>query len=215
MASVASFRSIVMPCPGLVSGDDLEDPVIAAVADVEHPARPDGQARKRKACEALADPNRRSPPPAVGRRGDDDVLETRRDHVDAAARIAPRPLLEESFRKVSPKLFWPLSTSFVENSEQSIDQNGNRRDRVAFHEEPAFEIHLARAIKKVCRANICSSAIRENYFGVNFAGSTLVGIPAPELSGMVGDIIMGEEFTGNLWQVHWSGSQFETTGLHL
>ena len=51
----------------------------------------------------------------------------------------------------------------------------------------------------------------ENFFAVDFAGQKLTGIPAAELEGMVGDILIGEEFTGNLWQVHWNGSGFETT----
>ena len=50
----------------------------------------------------------------------------------------------------------------------------------------------------------------ENFFGVDFGSSRLLGIPAPELVGMVGDLIIGEE-TGNLWQIHWNGTRFEGT----
>jgi RHS repeat-associated protein/uncharacterized repeat protein (TIGR01451 family) len=53
----------------------------------------------------------------------------------------------------------------------------------------------------------------ENYFGVDFSSQTLWGIPAPELSSMTGDLLIGEEFPGNLWQVHWNGSSFETTRI--
>jgi RHS repeat-associated protein/uncharacterized repeat protein (TIGR01451 family) len=51
----------------------------------------------------------------------------------------------------------------------------------------------------------------ENFFGVDFGSSRLLGIPAAELAGMVGDLIIGEESPGNLWQIHWNGTRFEGT----
>ena len=53
----------------------------------------------------------------------------------------------------------------------------------------------------------------ENYFGVDFGTSRLLGIPAAELAGMVGDLLIGEESPGNLWQIHWNGTRFEGTKI--
>src|SRR5579864_5405775 len=53
----------------------------------------------------------------------------------------------------------------------------------------------------------------ENYFGVDFASAKLWGLPAAELAGMVGDILIGEESPGNLWQMHWNGTRFEGTRI--
>jgi RHS repeat-associated protein len=50
----------------------------------------------------------------------------------------------------------------------------------------------------------------ENFFGVDFGGSTLWGIPASELTGFAGDILIAEEFSGLLWVIHWNGTNFET-----
>jgi hypothetical protein len=46
----------------------------------------------------------------------------------------------------------------------------------------------------------------ENFFGVNFGGGALMGAPASEFAGMVGDIIIADEFgspNAPLWNVHW------------
>ena len=48
----------------------------------------------------------------------------------------------------------------------------------------------------------------ENFFGVNFGGSTLMGAPASEFCGMRGDMVVAEESPGRLWRVRWDGSFF-------
>jgi RHS repeat-associated protein/uncharacterized repeat protein (TIGR01451 family) len=68
----------------------------------------------------------------------------------------------------------------------------------------AFDFGLAAEQIKVVAAN-------ENFFGVDFGSSRLLGIPAAELAGMVGDIIIGEESPGTLTQIHWNGTRFEGT----
>jgi hypothetical protein len=53
----------------------------------------------------------------------------------------------------------------------------------------------------------------ENFFGVDFGGSRLMGAPASEFCGMRGDIVAAQESPGVLWHVHWNGTQFVTTNL--
>jgi hypothetical protein len=53
----------------------------------------------------------------------------------------------------------------------------------------------------------------ENFFGVDFGGSELMGAPASEFCNMRGDIVSAQESPGVLWGVHWNGSQFVTTNL--
>ncbi|HEY0343048.1 MAG TPA: choice-of-anchor P family protein [Solirubrobacteraceae bacterium] len=52
----------------------------------------------------------------------------------------------------------------------------------------------------------------ENFFGVNFGGSQLMGAPASEFCNIRGDVVSAQE-SGVLWDVHWSGTQFVTTNL--
>lgn len=53
----------------------------------------------------------------------------------------------------------------------------------------------------------------ENFFGVDFGGSELMGAPASEFCNMRGDIVSAQESPGVLWGVHWNGTQFVTTNL--
>jgi hypothetical protein len=66
-----------------------------------------------------------------------------------------------------------------------------------------FDFGIAAENIKLVNAN-------ENFFGVDFGSSRLLGIPAAELAGMVGDILIGEE-TGTLTVFHWNGTHFEGT----
>lgn len=50
----------------------------------------------------------------------------------------------------------------------------------------------------------------QNFFGVDFGSSQLMGAPASAFAGMVGDILMAQEFPGNLYHVRWNGTAFET-----
>lgn len=43
----------------------------------------------------------------------------------------------------------------------------------------------------------------ENFFGVDFGSQTLWGAPASHFSGMVGDLLIAQEFPGYLWHVRW------------
>ena len=53
----------------------------------------------------------------------------------------------------------------------------------------------------------------ENFFGVDFGGSRLMGAPPSEFAGMVGDVVIAQEFPGILWRVRWNGSNFEVTEI--
>jgi hypothetical protein len=53
----------------------------------------------------------------------------------------------------------------------------------------------------------------QNFFGVNFGSSQLMGAPASAFDGMEGDILIAQEFPGYLWHVKWNGSAFETEVL--
>jgi len=101
-----------------------------------------------------------------------------------------------------PLRYGPWAGKIVTGSEDAarifaIDTQGN----VSFYDLGIAPEHI-----KIATPN-------ENYFGVDFSSQTLWGIPAPELSSMTGDLLIGEEFPGNLWQVHWNGSRFETTRI--
>ena len=50
----------------------------------------------------------------------------------------------------------------------------------------------------------------ENFFGVNFGASTLMGAPPTEFADKVGHILITQEF-GTLWDVHWDA----TNGFHV
>jgi RHS repeat-associated protein/uncharacterized repeat protein (TIGR01451 family) len=101
-----------------------------------------------------------------------------------------------------PLRYGPWAGKIIAGSENlprvfAIDPQGN---------VTSYDLGIAPEHIKPVNAN-------ENYFGVDFSAQTLWGLPASELSGMVGDILIAEEFPGNLWQVHWNGSQFETTRI--
>jgi RHS repeat-associated protein len=53
----------------------------------------------------------------------------------------------------------------------------------------------------------------ENFFGVDYFGGTLYGASASQFKSMVGDIIVTEEFTGDVWHVRWNGTDFDSTLL--
>ena len=57
----------------------------------------------------------------------------------------------------------------------------------------------------------------ENFFGVNFGTSKILGAPASDFSGIVGDILLTQEFhsgTG-LFRLFWDGSSLQATELTL
>jgi RHS repeat-associated protein len=122
----------------------------------------------------------------------------------AASRLANVGVPPEGLITVpaDPLRYGPWAGKIVTGSEDAarifaIDTAGN----VSF-----FDLGIAPEHIKLATPN-------ENYFGVDFSSQTLWGIPAPELSSMTGDLLIGEEFPGNLWQVHWNGSRFETTRI--
>jgi hypothetical protein len=49
----------------------------------------------------------------------------------------------------------------------------------------------------------------QNFFGVNYGGSSLMGASAAQFTGIVGDILVAGE-TGLLVHIHWNGTTFET-----
>ena len=51
----------------------------------------------------------------------------------------------------------------------------------------------------------------QNFFGVDYGGSTLWGIPAASFAGMTGDILIAQESPGILWWVRWNGSKFDVS----
>jgi len=51
----------------------------------------------------------------------------------------------------------------------------------------------------------------ENFYGVDFGGSTIWGAAPDQFSDKVGDILMSQEFPGILWHVRWNGLSFEAT----
>jgi RHS repeat-associated protein/uncharacterized repeat protein (TIGR01451 family) len=122
----------------------------------------------------------------------------------AASRLANVGVPPEGLITVpaDPLRYGPWAGKIVTGSEDAarifaIDTQGN----ISF-----FDLGIAPEHIKLATPN-------ENYFGVDFSSQTLWGIPAPELSSMTGDLLIGEEFPGNLWQVHWNGSRFETTRI--
>lgn len=48
----------------------------------------------------------------------------------------------------------------------------------------------------------------ENFFGVDYDGSTLWGAPPTEFAEMVGDVLIAQEHPGILWHVRWDGEKF-------
>ncbi len=46
----------------------------------------------------------------------------------------------------------------------------------------------------------------ENFFGVDFGGARLMGAPPSEFAGMVGDVLVAQEFPGILWHVRWDAA---------
>jgi RHS repeat-associated protein len=53
---------------------------------------------------------------------------------------------------------------------------------------------------------------KENFFGVAFGNGALMGAPASAFNGMVGDLLVTQEF-GTLFRVRWNGTEFEKTAL--
>lgn len=56
-----------------------------------------------------------------------------------------------------------------------------------------------------------------NFFGVNFGTNRILGAPASEFSGMVGDILLTQEFGGasGLFRMYWNGSTLAADPLTL
>jgi hypothetical protein len=52
----------------------------------------------------------------------------------------------------------------------------------------------------------------ENFYGVNYP-TAIVGAPAAAFAGMVGDILVTQEFPGQLYRVFWNGVSFEVHPL--
>ena len=57
----------------------------------------------------------------------------------------------------------------------------------------------------------------ENFFGVNFGTSRLLGAPASEFAGIVDDILLTQEFGGvsGLFRLFWDGANLQTEALTL
>jgi hypothetical protein len=58
----------------------------------------------------------------------------------------------------------------------------------------------------------------ENFFGVNFGTSRILGAPASEFSGLAGDILLTSEFGGSasgLFRLRWTGTSLEAPELTL
>ncbi len=49
----------------------------------------------------------------------------------------------------------------------------------------------------------------ENFFGVNYGGSTLLGVPGPQFAPIVGDIVLAQESASasSLWRLFWTGTE--------
>jgi len=49
----------------------------------------------------------------------------------------------------------------------------------------------------------------ENFFGVNYGGSTLLGVPGSQFAAIVGDIVLAQESPSgsSLWRLHWTGTE--------
>ncbi len=56
-------------------------------------------------------------------------------------------------------------------------------------------------------------AASENFFGVDYGGSTLWGAPPTEFAEMVGDVLIAQEHPGILWHVRWDGEEFDVREL--
>jgi hypothetical protein len=52
-----------------------------------------------------------------------------------------------------------------------------------------------------------------NFFGVNYGTGKILGAPAADFAGDVGEILLTQEFHGGvgIFKLHWNGSSFETT----
>ena len=55
----------------------------------------------------------------------------------------------------------------------------------------------------------------ENFFGVDFGSQTLWGAPPSEFAGLVGDVLIAQEFPGILWHVKWdaASNSFQVTNV--
>ena len=49
----------------------------------------------------------------------------------------------------------------------------------------------------------------ENFFGVNYGGHTLLGVPGPQFAAIAGDIVLTQESASasSLWRLHWTGTE--------
>jgi hypothetical protein len=49
----------------------------------------------------------------------------------------------------------------------------------------------------------------ENFFGVNYGGGTLLGVPGPQFAAIAGDIVLAQEGASgsSLWRLFWTGTE--------
>ena len=59
--------------------------------------------------------------------------------------------------------------------------------------------------------NINIVPANENFFGVDFGSGFVMGASASQFRGMVGDVLISEEFGGRVWDVQWDGITFRKT----
>jgi len=61
--------------------------------------------------------------------------------------------------------------------------------------------------------NITVIPAGENYFGVDYGDSVVVGASASQFKDMVGDILISDEFSGQIWHFNWNGVTFDRTQI--
>jgi hypothetical protein len=54
--------------------------------------------------------------------------------------------------------------------------------------------------------NVALIQPNQYYYTVDFGGQTLWRVSPTELAGMVGDVLSGEEFPGNIWRIRWNAA---------
>lgn len=63
--------------------------------------------------------------------------------------------------------------------------------------------------------NIHIIPANENFFGVDYGSGKILGAPASEFSGMVGDILLDQEYGAGLYTLTWDGAKLQTQKLDL
>lgn len=54
---------------------------------------------------------------------------------------------------------------------------------------------------------------RKNLYIAGYDNGTISGVAAADFTGMVGDILVGQEWGGRLYRIHWNGTQFVATPI--